>query len=268
MATFAAAGGRSVNKLRVSLLHLAPVTGDVAGNRALVERATRRAAAAGADWIVTPELCIPGYVFVPRIGVDWIRPQPDEWLAGYCRLVRQLVVAVFLSHPERDTETGNLFNTVFVIDRQGEIVGKHRKVKALRGAEGWSTGGAVVEPVNCDGIQVGILICADAYKNDVGQILKDKGAQLYVSPASWGPGQCAPDGEWEQRTRDNGLPIIVCNRSGMEPEELDYRRAESIVAKDGQRLLQATADRSTILTFDWDLDGMTALSEDFARDYL
>ena len=268
MATFAAAGGIFVNKLRVSLLHLAPVTGDVAGNRALVAQATRRAAAAGADWIVTPELCIPGYVFVPRIGVDWIRPQPDEWMAGYCRLVRQLGVAVFLSHPERDAETGNLFNTVFVIDRQGKIVGKHRKVKALRGAEGWSTGGAVVEPINCDGIQVGILICADAYKNDVGRILKDKGAQLYVSPASWGPGQCAPDGEWEQRTRDNGLPIMVCNRSGVEPEELDYRQAESIVAKDGQRLLQATADRSTILTFDWDLDGMTPLSDDFARDYL
>lgn len=257
-----------MHPLRVSLLHLAPVTGDIAGNRALVEQATHRAAAVGAQWIVTPELCIPGYVFVPKIGVDWILPQPDAWLTGYCRLVKKLGVTVFLSHPERDTATGNLFNTVFVINRQGEISGKHRKIKALRGAEAWSTGGTEVEPVDCDGVKVGILICADAYKNDVGKILKDKGAQLYVSPASWGPGQCAPDGEWEQRTRDNDIPIIVCNRSGIEPQELDYRHAESIVAKDGQRLLQATADRSVILTFDWDLDGMTALSPDFTRDYL
>lgn len=257
-----------MHPLRVSLLHLAPVTGDIAGNRALVGLATRRAAAAGAQWIVTPELCIPGYVFVPKIGVDWILPQPDDWLTGYCRLVKKLGVTVFLSHPERDTATGNLFNTVFVINRQGEINGRHRKIKALRGAEAWSTGGTEVEPVDCDGVKVGILICADAYKNDVGKILKDKGAQLYVSPASWGPGQCAPDGEWEQRTRDNGIPIIVCNRSGIEPQELDYRHAESIVAKDGQRLLQATAGCSVILTFDWDLDGMTALTTDFARDYL
>lgn len=257
-----------MHPLRVSLLHLAPVTGDIAGNRDLVELATRRAAAAGAQWIVTPELCIPGYVFVPKIGVDWILPQPDAWMTGYCRLVKKLGVTVFLSHPERDTATGNLFNTVFVINRQGEISGLHRKIKALRGAEAWSTGGTEVEPVDCDGVKVGILICADAYKNDVGKILKDKGAQLYVSPASWGPGQCAPDGEWEQRTRDNDIPIIVCNRSGIEPQELDYRHAESIVAKDGQRLLQATADRSVILTFDWDLDGMTALSPNFARDYL
>lgn len=257
-----------MRQLRVSLLHLAPVTGDIAGNRDLVERATRQAAAAGAQWIVTPELCIPGYVFVPKIGVDWILPQPDAWMTGYCRLVKKLGVTVFLSHPERDTATGNLFNTVFVINRQGEISGRHRKIKALRGAEAWSTGGREVEPVDCDGVTVGILICADAYKNDVGKILKDKGAQLYVSPASWGPGQCAPKGEWEQRTRDNGIPIIVCNRSGIEPQELDYRHAESIVAKDGQRMLQDTADRSVILTFDWDLDGMTALSPGFARDYL
>ena len=257
-----------MRQLRVSLLHLAPVTGDIAGNRDLVERATRRAAAAGAQWIVTPELCIPGYVFVPKIGVDWILPQPDAWMTGYCRLVKKLGVTVFLSHPERDIATGNLFNTVFVINRQGEISGRHRKIKALRGAEAWSTGGTEVEPVDCDGVKVGILICADAYKNDVGKILKDKGAQLYVSPASWGPGQCAPDGEWEQRTRDNDIPIIVCNRSGIEPQELDYRHAESIVAKDGQRLLQATSDRSVILTFDWDLDGMVALSPDFDRDYL
>lgn len=258
----------AMGQLRVSLLHLAPVTGDVAGNRELVERATRRAAAAGADWIVTPELCIPGYVFVPKIGVDWILPQPDDWMAGYCRLVRELGVTVFLSHPERDAATGNLFNTVFVINRQGEISGKHRKVKALRGAESWSTGGREVEPIECDGVRVGILICADAYKNDVGKILKEKGAQLYVSPAAWGPGQCAPDGEWERRTADNGLPIMVCNRSGIEPQELDYRRAESIVAKDGQRLLQATADRSVILSFDWDLERRTAGAADFTRDYL
>ena len=46
---------------------------------------------------------------------------------------------------------------------------------------------------------------------------------------------------------------------------LDYRKAESVVAKDGKRLLEATSERSVILTFDWDLDGMTSLSEDFSR---
>ena len=257
-----------MNRIRVALLHLAPVTSQVAQNRALVERATKMAAEAGANWVVTPELCIPGYMFMKQIGTDWILPQPDAWMTDYCQQVRRLGLTVFLSHPERDPQTDKLYNTAFVINPAGEIAGKHSKIKALRGAEGWSTAGTVIEPVECGGVKVGIMVCADAYKNEVAQALKDKGAQLYVSPVSWGPGQCAPDGEWEQRSLDNGLPIIVCNRSGQEDEELDYRKAESVVAKDGRRLLEATSDRSVILSFDWDLEGMTSLSRDFDRIYL
>ncbi len=257
-----------MRKLRVSLLHLAPLVGQVAHNRALVEQATRIAAGQGADWVVTPELCIPGYLFMGEIGSDWILPQPDAWTRGYCRLIKQLGLTAFLSHPEREPATNRLFNTVFVINPAGQIIGRHRKVRTLRGAEGWSTGGGEVETVRCDGVSVGILICADAYRNDVAGQLKEQGAELYVSPVSWGPGDCAPEGEWEQRTLDNGLPIMVCNRSGVEREGLDYRKAESVVAKDGRRLLEATAERSAALTFDWDLDAMTALSPDFERVYL
>ncbi len=253
--------------LRVSLLHLAPVTGDVAHNRSLVESALKLAAAGGAEWVVTPELCIPGYMFMREIGTDWILPQPDDWMQGFCRLVKDLRVTVFLSHPEKDPMTDMMYNTVFVINPQGEIIGKHSKVKALRGPEGWSTPGHVINPIDCDGVSVGLLVCADAYKNEVAQVLKDKGAQIFVSPAAWGPGSCAPDGEWEQRTVDTGIPIIVCNRSGIENAELDYRRAESVVAKDGKRLLEAISERSVILTFDWDLDTMTTLSQEFARSY-
>lgn len=256
-----------MTSIRVALLHLAPVTSQVAQNRALVEQATQMAAADGANWVVTPELCIPGYMFMKQIGTDWILPQPDDWMAKYCQLVKRLQLTVFLSHPERDPQTGKLYNTAFVINPDGKIVGKHSKIKALRGAEGWSTAGTVIEPVECDGVKVGIMVCADAYKNEVAQELRVKGAELFVSPVSWGPGQCAPDGEWEQRSLDNGVPIIVCNRSGQEDEELDYREAESVVAKEGRRLLEATSDRSVILSFDWDLESMACLSDYFDRIY-
>jgi predicted amidohydrolase len=91
---------------------------------------------------------------------------------------------------------------------------------------------------------------------------------VLVSSVAWGPGGCGPDGEWEARSLDTGMPIIVCNRSGQEEGELDYRKAESVVAQDGRRVLEATSDRSVILSFDWDMDSMTLLSEDFQRTYL
>ena len=257
-----------MRRLRISLLHLAPVPYDVQHNRLLVESALKIAASHGADWAITPELCVSGYLFVEHIGTDWILPQPDEWMQGICRLVKERDLTVFLAQPERDPESGKLYNTVFIINPQGEITGRHHKIKVLHGAEAWSSPGHKNEPLDVDGMKVGILVCADGYKNQIAQELKDKGARILVSPAAWGPGDCAPDGEWEQRTVDTGLPIMVCNRSGGEGEDLDYRQAESAVAQNGRRLLTGTCDRSVILSFDWDMDGMELLSKDFDRVYV
>ena len=122
--------------LRISFLHLAPVTSDIVHNRQLVEQGVKLAAQQGAQWVITPELCIPGYLFMSKIGTDWILPQPDPWMNGFLGLVKAHGLTVFLSHPERDPATEKMYNTVFVIDRNGEIIGKHRKVKALGGADG------------------------------------------------------------------------------------------------------------------------------------
>ena len=257
-----------MNQIRISLLHLGPATGEVERNRRAIESAVRSAARQGAHWVVTPELCVPGYLFAAKIGTDWILPQPDPWMGQFCELVAKLGLTVFLSHPDRDVNTDKMYNTVFLIDSSGCITGRHSKVKALGGAEAWSSPGKVVQPLELDGVKVGILVCADAYKNDVAPMLKDRGAQILVSPSSWGPGECAPDGEWEQRSLDTGLPIIVCNHTGFEQGGLDYRQAESVVVQDGRRLLSARSDRPIVLSFDWDLDNMALLSPEFQRYYL
>ena len=250
--------------LRVAMLHLAPELADVAHNRALAEKGLSRAAALGAHWVITPELFVTGYKFAEMIGTDWILPQPDEWMQTFCGRVREHGLTVFLSHPERDPEGGLMYNTVFVIGPDGSIIGRHRKVKALRGPEAWSSPGNDVVPIDCGGTAVGVVICADAYRNDVAGILKERGAEILVSPASWGPGDCGPVGEWEQRTLDTGLPIMVCNRSGWEADDLDFNEAVSVVAVNGERVLQAyCGEESAVLVFDWDLDSMAPLSTEY-----
>lgn len=250
--------------LRVAMLHLAPELADVAHNRSLAEQGLARAAAMGAQWVITPELFVTGYKFAEMIGTDWILPQPDDWMQAFCGKVREHGVTVFLSHPERDPDAGLMYNTVFVIGPDGSIIGRHRKVKALRGPESWSSAGGEIVPIDCEGTAVGVMICADAYRNDVAGILKDRGAEILVSPASWGPGDCGPLGEWEQRTLDTGLPIMVCNRSGWEADDLDFNEAVSVVAINGERVLQAfCGEESAILVFDWDLDSMAPLSNEY-----
>jgi hypothetical protein len=78
-----------------------------------------------------------------------------------------------------------------------------------------------------------------------------RGAALLVSSAAWPPGFHGPNGEWEGCTRDTGLPLLVCNRTGPD-RTLDFTAGESVIVKDGQRLLTFRAERSAILAIDWD----------------
>jgi predicted amidohydrolase len=240
--------------VRIALLHLAPVPGDLTQNRRLIERAITTAARSGAACIITPELCICGYTFTDTIGTDWIIPQPDPWMTRVCQLAASLQVSVFLSHPERDPQSNTLHNTVFVIASDGAIAGTHRKINTLKtGSESWSTPGGQVAPVPVQPFNhVGILICADAFSPGIARSLADQGACVLVSSAAWAPGFHGPNGEWERCTQDTGLPLLVCNRTGPD-RTLDFTAAESVVIKDGERLLTLSSDRSTVFTVDWNL---------------
>lgn len=251
--------------LRIALLHLAPCPGDLRYNRRLVDRAVDTAAAYGATWILTPELCICGYDFADQIGTAWIVPPPDPWMASLCQRAAHLGVTVFLSHPERDAQSGKCYNTLFVIAADGRIVGHHRKINALPGAEGWSSPGEVAIPVLVPPVgPVGLLICADAYSPGIATHLKAQGAQLLVSAAAWGPGMHGPSGEWERCTRDTGLPLFVCNRTGID-RTLRFTAAESVIVKDGQRLVSFASERSAVCLIEWDLETQTCVTREPQR---
>jgi 5-aminopentanamidase len=250
---------------RIALLHIAMAPGEIERNRRLIVEGVAYAAASGAQWIVTPELAVCGLQFAHVIGTGWIQRQPDGWMEHFCRLVKRLKRTVFLSCPERDA--GLFYNSVFVVNPRGEMSGKHRKVHVASDSLSWSSPGETAVPVECDGISVGLLICSDVYTPTLARALKSKGAQLLLSPASWGPGIHGPNGEWEERTRETGLPLIVCNRTGAE-RTLDFWKAPSLVVKDGIRLLANTADRSAVLTFDWDFTAMAPLSVGYTAAYL
>jgi predicted amidohydrolase len=230
--------------LTVAFLHLAPELGALDRNRSLIEYGTRVAADSGADWVLSGELVVPGYRFEAQIGTNWIAEQPDSWMRRLARLSSDLGVASFVSHPERETLTGKLFNSLFVIGRNGQILGRQRKLKPTPGSEDWSSAGEPGRPILVDGIKVGLLVCADAYKGLPALRLRDSGAQLLVSAAAWWPGEWGPKGEWEARTLDTGLPMIVCNRTGCDHESQLFG-SESVVVDRGEKLLTLRAREST-----------------------
>src|SRR4051812_12392526 len=72
----------------VASLKVMPVTGDKPANYALFEKLARRAAAAGADFVVTPEGYLDGYLGSPQIAAGITHekllaaadPIDGEWL--------------------------------------------------------------------------------------------------------------------------------------------------------------------------------------------
>jgi predicted amidohydrolase len=90
-----------------------------------------------------------------------------------------------------------------------------------------------------------LLVCADAYPRQPALRLRDAGAQLLVSSAAWWPGEWGPNGEWEARTLETGLPMIVCNRTGRDGES-QMIDAESVIVDRGVKLLAMRSSESTV----------------------
>ncbi|WP_378541111.1 carbon-nitrogen hydrolase family protein [Neobacillus cucumis] len=253
-----------LRKLRVALLHLLPIAGDIKKNQILIEKAVKQAADQNVDWIITPELAVSGLQFSQKIGTKWIKKQPDEWMTNFLALVKSLNMYVLLGCPEK-SENGELYNSVFVINRDGKLIGKQRKITSM--IDDWSTSGDFIEPIDMENVKIGVLICADAYTTNIADTLLAKGAEILVAPSAWGPGLHGPNGEWEQRSIDTGLCLFVCNRTG-EDESVTFWEAESLIIKNGKHLLSHKSKQSAILTFDWDLEKMDLISPDFEVEYI
>lgn len=237
--------------LRLALLHLDPTPGEIAANRAQIEAGIREAVRQGADWVVTPELAETGYNFAKRIGTDWIAPFPDTWMSTLAAIARDNQVALFVGFAERDARHHTLHNSVAVIDRNGKILGAYRKQRVHGGAESWSTAGAGGQPFVVDGVPVGVLICADSYAPEPAARQREQGAALLLVPANWPPVDgMGPGDVWERRSRETGIPVVVNNRTGKEPE-LDFTHGESAISVAGRRQFSFSTPAGRLLLVDW-----------------
>lgn len=247
--------------LRLALLHLDPTPGEIAANRAQIEAGIREAVRQGADWVVTPELAETGYNFAKRIGTDWIAPFPDTWISTLAAIARDNKVALFVGFAERDARQSTLHNSVAVIDRNGKILGAYRKQRVHGGAESWSTAGAGGQPFVVDGVPVGVLICADSYAPEPAARQREQGAALLLVPANWPPVDgMGPGDVWERRSHETGIPVVVNNRTGKEPE-LDFTHGESAISVAGRRQFSFSTPAGRMLLVDWNrADGFNPLT--------
>jgi predicted amidohydrolase len=156
------------------------VLGDLAGNRARAAKAIERAAAAGADLIVLPELAISGYAFADRDEARRLaEPIDGPTVTGWCELSARLGVVIVGGLCELD---GTLHNAAVVIDG-GELACTYRKTHR------WDREQLIFEPgerpppvVETSAGRLGVAVCYDAFFPEVMRDLALRGAELIAVP--------------------------------------------------------------------------------------
>lgn len=219
MFTAACAVAPGPRRVRVAMCQV-EVTADAAANLAAVERAVSSAAEAGAHVAVFPEACVFGWVNgAAHAGAA---PIPGATTERLSRCARAHGVAIVLGLAERDGD--RLRNTVVLIDTDGALLAKHRKVNVLTElmdppyAPGEHARDSVVE---ASFGRVGLLICADTFRDDLVDEVAAARPDLVLVPYGWAapadawPGHGESLTAWVRRTAQRcGCPVVGVDAVG------------------------------------------------------
>lgn len=129
--------------------------------------------------------------------------------------------------------------------------------------ENWAHPGEKFEVWNLEGINTGVMVCADAYFAEHGEKIAEQGAEFAVVVAAWPPGGHGgpPEEAWKRLSRSaNGIPVLICNQTGT--EGMDCSHAQSAVLCNGE-VLFTYEGREAVLIIDFDEEKKQVLSTEF-----
>ena len=87
---------------------------------------------------------------------------------------------------EKDNANNKNYNSAILIDKQGNILTKYRKINVLEQALNFMRLNKL-EVIDTEFGKIGINICSDNYHDsiDIGYVLCRMGAEIILSPSSW-----------------------------------------------------------------------------------
>lgn len=172
--------------MKIAAAQIECVAGDVPANVAKMRDFTTRTKAAGAQWIVFPEMSDTGYVMSAIR--DCARPWSEGAVPQLRVIAKQLSVGIIAGVSERDGEC--IFNSQAVIDPAGEIVGKYRKTHLFSPEPTKEhlicTAGEELVVVALDEFQCGLGICYDLRFPEFHRALAtEQSANVFALSAAW-----------------------------------------------------------------------------------
>ncbi len=206
--------------MKIAIAQMNCVVGDLAGNAAKIDDNARRALAAGADLMLTPELSLCGY------------PPEDlllrEDFCDACDLaLRKLALAlpalaVMVGHPLR--EGGKRYNAASLL-KDGRVVASYRKFElpnyTVFDEERYFEPDPRPLVFDVGGVAVGIAICEDVWFPAVPRAAKDAGARILLVLNASPYHLHKQHTRFEvvaARARETGSAVVFCNLVGGQDE--------------------------------------------------
>lgn len=210
-------------------------TANIADNKTRLALGIIDLAHRGAELIVLQELHNSLY-FCQTEDVntfDLAEPIPGPSTTFYGDLAKELGVVIVTSLFERRA-AGLYHNTAVVIEKDGTIAGKYRKMHipddpAYYEKFYFTPGDLGFHPIETSVGKLGVLVCWDQWYPEAARLMALQGAEILIYPTAIGYASNDTPEE-QQRQREawttvmrghavaNGLPVVAVNRVGFEPD--------------------------------------------------
>lgn len=192
-------------------------------------------ASEGAELVVLQELHNSLYFCqMENVGnFDLAEPIPGPSTDFFGNLAKELGIVIVTSLFERRA-AGLYHNTAVVIERDGTIAGKYRKMHipddpAYYEKFYFTPGDMGFHPIDTSVGRLGVLVCWDQWYPEAARLMALQGADMLIYPTAIGYESSDTESE-QQRQREawttvqrghavaNGLPVVAVNRVGHEPD--------------------------------------------------
>ncbi|HEY5257892.1 MAG TPA: carbon-nitrogen hydrolase family protein [Candidatus Baltobacteraceae bacterium] len=207
----------------------------------------------GASLIVLPEATIPAYV-LGSASIDMKRV--ERALLDLRSLAEKFCFLAVCGAVRAD---GNvLYNSAVAFGPKGAVAGYADKVFLWHFDRRWFAPGQRIAPIRTDIGSIGVLVCADGRMPQVARKLVDDGAEILVMPTAWVTSgrdvsvleNVQADLLARVRARENGVPFVAANKSGVERGCVAYCGKSQIVAADGTVVAMASQHQPGVVTAD------------------
>ena len=222
------------NKIKVGFIQQHN-TNDINDNMQRLKKGIEQLAKQGAQLIVLQELHNSLYFCQIETvdNFDLAEPIPGPSTAFFSEIAAANNVVIVTSLFEKRA-AGLYHNTAVVIEKDGSIAGKYRKMHipddpAYYEKFYFTPGDLGFAPIQTSLGKLGILVCWDQWYPEAARLMALNGAELLIYPTAIGY-ESSDAEEEKQRQREawttvqrghavaNGLPVIAVNRVGFEPD--------------------------------------------------